>query len=99
MEENFTTPNEILLELQKEKINSIAEEMLDILNPFYSSTITLDSSHGFQSGDAFTISGHFKKRTFFQWLLRKKKQLIVYRIGDVESGTEITIKPPFMRIP
>lgn len=40
-------------------------------------------------GDRFTLPGRFKRRTFWQWLMRHERELQVFVICDDYTSEEI----------
>lgn len=36
----------------------------------------------FKTGDSLTIAGTFKRRTFWQWLTRKPRELLTFTVVD-----------------
>ena len=42
-------------------------------------------------GDTFTIAGHYRRRTFWQWITGRPKQLIRFRVTNKHSSNSVTI--------
>lgn len=42
----------------------------------------------YKEGDLFTIPGYYKRRTFWQWITRKPKELRMFRVitASTQSG-------------
>ena len=52
---------------------------------------TIATTGGLETDDIITFYGQYKKRTFWQYITRKPKQLEQFRVTDVGLGGEATI--------
>jgi hypothetical protein len=46
-----------------------------------------------KQGDSMTIQNGYKRRTFWQWLTRKPRELQVFRVTLVANGTAFDNRP------
>ncbi len=49
-------------------------------------TISVSSPSFLKPGDFFTVAGCYKKRTFWEWLTRKPRELTVFTVTAEVSG-------------
>ena len=62
------------------------------------STVRVTVAHdSVKVGQTFTISGRYKRRTFWQWILRRPRELQQFRAKRV-SSTTVTYVPDTTRM-
>ncbi len=54
-------------------------------------TSTIENTGGLEAGDIITFSGQYKKRTFWQYITLRPRQLEKFLVTDVGLGGETTI--------
>lgn len=64
--------------LQTTQAPSDAGQVLEMKNPFTNEKQTFT----FKTGETLSIAGNYKRRTFWQWLTRRPRELKTFIVGD-----------------